>query len=207
MRVLLTAFEPFGGDGVNASADAAALVARGWDHPAAELVTVVLPVSFGGAPRRLDAAIAEHSPDVVVCLGEAGGRTSVTPELRAAPLADARIPDNDGDQPRDRPLDDVEGHLGSRVDAEALAEAIRASGVPADVSGDAGRFVCNAVFRAALTRFAGPACFIHVPAVRQAGPALVGAETDPGVAPASAPLTIDDLAVAVEAVILAVAAR
>lgn len=180
MKILLTAFEPFGGDTVNASLDVARAVRDLWAGPG-ELVTATLSVSFERAPRELLTAIEEQRPDAVVCLGEAGGRDVVTPERWAGAVADARIPDNDGSQPRMLALDDGPDRIGSRLDTDALVVALARAGTPARASDDAGRFVCNAVYRAVLRHFEGPATFIHVPAIRpDHTTALVGAETDEG---------------------------
>lgn len=193
MRILLTAFEPFGGDPVNASHEVLETVRVRWTGPA-KLAAVVLPVTFRGAPLALSDAIAAFGPDAVVCLGEAGGREALTPERWAHHLADARIPDNSGDQPVGRVLDDGPERLGSRIDVDALVAAIAAAGVAAEASEDAGRYVCNATFRAALTVFDGPAAFIHLPAIRAAGAvAGVGRETD-GTAPRRAALMTFDQA-------------
>lgn len=195
MRVLLSGFEPFGGDAENASGAVVAALAESWSDPQVDLVTVVLPVRFDAGPALLASAIARLEPDVVLCLGEAGGRGEITPERWAGPLAEARIPDNAGQQPHAEPLDDNPGRLATGLDADAMAAAIRAAGVPAVPSEDAGTFVCNAVFRAALRDFDGPAGFVHVPAVRRAGtPAGVGAETDAGVDGIELGLSLDDLA-------------
>lgn len=205
MRVLVTGFEPFGGDAVNASREAvaridlASLLALG-----VEAIPVTLPVSFIGGPDALAEAVAEHRPDAVICVGEAGGRTDVTPELNAVNDQEARIADNDGQQPSG-PLDDGVEVLTARIDPETLAAAIRAAGLPASVSEDAGRFVCNAVFRAALVRFDGPADFIHVPGVRETGTAGTGAETDDA-APVTSGLSYDDLGRALTAALASLAA-
>lgn len=178
MRVLITGFEPFGGERFNASGEAARRLALGYRRDGVELVTEILPVSFERGPAALRSAIAAHGPDVVLAVGEAGGRRVVTPETTAVNDQQARIPDNDGATPSG-PLDDGPRTLPSRLPVEALVLAVRGIGVPAEASDDAGRFVCNAVFRAALTGFAGPAGFVHVPALRPVGRAAVGAETDP----------------------------
>lgn len=191
-RVLVTGFESFGGDRVNASQEAVARIdvealrARG-----VEVIRETLPVTFVGGPDALEAAIGQHLPDVVVCVGEAGGRGEVTPELNAVNDQVARIADNDGRQPAGA-LDDGPAVLTATLDPAQLVTAIRDAGIPARVSEDAGRYVCNAVFRASLTRFSGPAAFIHVPAYREVGIAVTGAETD-DVAPVVAELTFDDL--------------
>lgn len=204
MRVLLTGFEPFGGDDVNASAVAVERAAAGWTDPATGLIAEILPVAFVSGPAALRAALERHQPDALISVGEAGGRAVVTPERWAVNAQMARIPDNDGAQPSG-PIDDGPHRLPARLDVDALAEAIAQAGVPAEVSDDAGEFVCNAVFRAALTGFDGPTVFIHVPAWRPDGIAGVGKETD-GSAPVDAELGPDDLAKALQAAVEFVAA-
>lgn len=163
--VLLTGFEPFGGDAVNPSGDAVRAVAAHWDGPE-QLVTAVLPVTFDGAAAQLRALIATHRPDVVVAAGLAGGRGAIGVERIAVNLADARIPDNAGTQPVDEPC--VPGGPDARfatLPVKAIAAAIRDAGIPAEVSHTAGTFVCNHVFFVALDAVdAGvPAGFVHVP--------------------------------------------
>ncbi len=208
MRILVTGFEPFGGDDTNASGTVVARLAQGWSNSSAALFTAVLPVEFDRAPRSLEAAIAAVLPVVVICLGEAGGRSEVTPERWAGPTADARIPDNAGNTPSHKPLDSIVGHLSSRIDVDAMVSSIRAAGVPATVSEDAGRFVCNATFRALLRDHDMPAGFIHLPAVRETGVASVGAETDAsGFRTAGPELGHDELVRAVSAVLDHIAAH
>ncbi|WP_145952785.1 pyroglutamyl-peptidase I [Tessaracoccus aquimaris] len=202
MLVLVTGFEPFGGDTSNASGDAVALL-RERGVPGVDLITATLPVGFASGPAALRTLIARHRPDAVVAVGEAGGRAAVTPEMWAVNAQVARIADNDGLRPTG-PIDDGPERLAARLDVPALVAAIRATGVPAEASEDAGAFVCNAVFRAALTGFDGPAGFVHVPAVREGATAMVGAETDDA-APVAADLTVDDLATALAAVLRAIA--
>lgn len=191
--VLLTGFEPFGGEATNASSELVTSLSK---HPApgVEAVTAILPVTFTGAPQLLAELIAHHRPDVLLCLGEAGGRLEITPEQWAVNEATARIPDNAGAQPVGQRLDDGPDRLPSRLDPAAQVAALQAAGLPAALSSDAGRFVCNAVFRAALTSFTGPAGFIHVPAVRRRGRAMIGAETDVAAAGRRSELSTADLA-------------
>ncbi|WP_225754346.1 pyroglutamyl-peptidase I [Actinotalea sp. Marseille-Q4924] len=148
--VLVTGFEPFGGRPVNASWEAVSRLGRLWRGPE-ELVVDRLPVDFRAAPDRLRALIAEVAPDLVVCVGEAGGRQVVSVERVALNLVDARIPDNAGAAPVDEPV--VHGgptaYLSS-LPVKACAEAVRATGVPAEVSHSAGTFVCNATSYALL---------------------------------------------------------
>ena len=176
--VLLTGFEPFAGDARNPSGEAVHLVADAWDGPE-ELVTAVLPTAFGRSAARLSELLAEHEPDVVIATGLAGGRPWVTPERVAVNLIDARLPDNDGEQPVDEPsLPGAPAAYFSTLPVKAIANAIGADGVPARPSLSAGAFVCNHVFfrlmdavslrtadvRAVADASAGiRAGFIHVP--------------------------------------------
>lgn len=163
--VLLTGFEPFGGDADNPSGDAVRLVADGWEGPG-RLVTAVLPVTFGGAAQQLRDLVDEHRPDVVIATGLAGGRSNVGVERVAVNLIDARIPDNDGQQPVDAPS--VEGapaaHFAT-LPVKTIVRRIGDAGIPAEVSYSAGTFVCNHVFFTALEAAASGtrAGFIHVP--------------------------------------------
>jgi pyroglutamyl-peptidase len=164
--VLLTGFEPFGGATANSSWDAVRIVERDWTH-AATLVTASLPVEFGRAGDDLDALIDLHSPDLVVATGVAGGRAKVTPERVAINLEDARIPDNAGDRPTERPIaEDGPDAFLTRLPVRAMVERMTAAGVPAEVSLTAGAYVCNHVMYRMLRHVAGrdlSAGFVHVP--------------------------------------------
>jgi pyroglutamyl-peptidase len=165
--LLLTGFEPFGGASTNPSRE----IARALDGKSAgrhRIVGAVLPCVFGGASRELDRLLRRHRPAVVVCLGVAEGRAGITPERVAINLEDARIPDNAGVQPRDRPV--VRGGPAaywSTLPVKAIVAALARHGIPAAVSHTAGTFVCNHVFYALLhnvRRRRVKAGFIHVPA-------------------------------------------
>lgn len=164
--VLLTGFEAFDGQGVNASWLAVQEVRDGWDRPEG-LVTACLPVSFRGARQALRTQVAEHLPDVVLCVGEAG-RPAVSIERVAVNLIDARIPDNDGSAPVDVPV--VAGApvaFFTGLPVKACLVAAQRTGVPVEVSGTAGSYVCNATFYALmhlLGRHPGVVGgFVHVP--------------------------------------------
>ncbi|MFE0870053.1 pyroglutamyl-peptidase I [Streptomyces rochei] len=144
-RALITGFAPFGGEHVNPSWQAASLVAA--EPPAGLDVTAVeLPCVFGESLDVLRDAVRTHAPDVVLCLGQAGGRPGVTVERVGINVDDARIPDNAGRQPVDEPV--VPGgpaaHF-STLPVKACVAALREAGVPAAVSNTAGTFVCNHV--------------------------------------------------------------
>ncbi|MGD6743111.1 pyroglutamyl-peptidase I [Streptomyces sp. BH106] len=144
-RILLTGFEPFGGEAVNPSWQAAELVAA--TPPDGLAVTAVqLPCVFGDALTALRAAVTDTRPDLVVSLGQAGGRPGVTVERVAINVDDARIPDNAGAQPIDVPV--VPGGPAayfSTLPVKACVASMREAGVPAALSNTAGTFVCNHV--------------------------------------------------------------
>lgn len=165
--VLLTAFEPFDGQVVNASREAVRLVEAAWDGPD-ELAVRVLPVSFRRARQELRTAVAELSPDVVVCVGEAGGRAAVGVERVAVNVIDARIPDADGSAPVDVPvIAGAPAAFFSTLPVKACWAAVREAGAPAEVSGTAGTYVCNATFYALQHLLHGRegvrSGFVHVP--------------------------------------------
>ena len=151
VRVLLTGFEPFDGRDANASQDAVRAVEEAWADPGVELVVRVLPVSFRRARQQLRVLVAEVEPNVVVCVGEAGGREAVGIERVAVNLIDARIPDADGSAPVDLPvIAGAPAAFFSTLPVKAAALAVADAGVPVEVSGTAGTYVCNATFYALM---------------------------------------------------------
>lgn len=166
--LLLTGFEPFGGDTLNVSWE----VARALDGVQLDgcvVHAVQLPCVFEQAPRVLQAALQRWRPRAVLCLGQAAGRAEVSIERVALNLIDARIPDNAGHQPVDQAV--VPGapvaYL-ARLPLKALVQEVRAQGLgPVGLSQSAGAFVCNQVFfwlMHRLRRRPGvPAGFVHLP--------------------------------------------
>ena len=148
--VLVTGFEPFDGADVNPSGELARRLGE-LGHPDCHLIAEVLPVSFTLAPQQLAAALDAHRPDILLMLGLAENRHAITPERVAINLADARIPDNVGDQPTDAPL---EPHgppaRFTHHPVKQIVHALDAAGIPAQVSLSAGSYVCNAVLYTAL---------------------------------------------------------
>lgn len=168
MRALVTAFDPFGGAAVNVSQQALALLpARAGG---AELATAVLPTSFARAHPALAAAIAREAPELVLCTGQAEGRAALGVERVAINLQDARLPDNDGARPEERPvLAGGPAAYFSTLPAKAVLAALRAAGLPAEISYSAGTFVCNHVFYhlmrlAETSAHRWRAGFLHLPA-------------------------------------------
>lgn len=194
-RVLVTGFGPFDGQSTNASWLAVTAVAARWTGPE-ELAVRELPVSFRGARQHLRTAIAEVEPDLVVCVGEAGGTSAVRVERVAVNVIDARIPDVDGSAPIDVPvIAGAPAAFFSTLPVKACAAAVRDAGVPVEVSNTAGLYVCNATFYA-LQHLLTPRAevrsgFVHVPR----SPAQV-AEGEPA-------LEVEDAATAVLAVVRA----
>jgi pyroglutamyl-peptidase len=165
--VLLTGFEPFAGEAINPSAEIARQL-HGVEIAGHRVVGALLPCVFGAASLELKKQIRATKPALVVCVGQAGGRTEITPERVAINIDDARIPDNAGRQPIDRSI--VRGGPAaywSTLPIKAIVAELRKREIPAAVSQTAGTFVCNHVFYGlmhALRRQKGVrGGFIHVP--------------------------------------------
>src|SRR5437763_10915649 len=167
MKALVTGFEPFGGEAVNPALEAVQrLPAR---LAALEIATAALPAVFGRSLDALEDAIVAADPDIVLCVGQAGGRTALSLERVAINIDDARIADNAGQQPIDHPV--VAGGPSAyfaTLPIKAAAAALREAGLPAIVSNTAGTFVCNHVFYglmhlAATRRLDLRGGFLHVP--------------------------------------------
>lgn len=144
MKVLITGFDPFGGEKVNPAFEAVKLLPD--TIAGASIVKKEVPTVFGKAGDALEGFIREEEPEVVICIGQAGGRSSICPEKVAINLMDARIPDNQGNQPTDQPIkEDGENAYFATVPVKAMVNRIRKKGIPAVVSYSAGTFVCNEI--------------------------------------------------------------
>lgn len=165
-RILLTGFEPFGGQSVNPAWEAVQRVRAPQDT---DLRRLPVPVSFRDCTGVVLRAMEEWQPDILLCVGQAGGRSAVSPERLGINLDDARIPDNRGEQPQDRPIAaGGPNAIFSPLPVKAMAEAIRAAGLPGAVSDSAGTFVCNHLLYSLLLHCRERALpvrtgFIHVP--------------------------------------------
>ena len=178
--VLMTGFDPFGGATVNPSWRAVSAL-DGRRYGAHRVVAAALPTVFGLSVEVLNGLIDLHRPDLVISVGQAGGRTAVSLERIAINVDDARIADNAGAQPLDVPV--VGGGPAayfSTLPIKAMRAAIAAAGLPAEVSQTAGTFVCNHVFYGLMHRLATDPMMrgarggcIHVPWLPEQGvPAL-----------------------------------
>ena len=164
-HLLITGFDPFGGESVNPSWEAVSRLPDViGDY---RLTKLQIPTVFGTAADTVLAAAMEDAPDVILCVGQAGGRDAVTPERIAVNMASARIPDNEGNQPLETPiLPGAPDGIFSTVPVVAMADAITAAGLHGKISNTAGTFVCNDTLYRLLHRFAGTAVragFVHVP--------------------------------------------
>ena len=176
-KVLLTGFEPFGTATSNPSGEIVKQISGD------NIVTAILPVAYTQSAERLLELIAEHNPDVVICLGQAEGRTQITPEKVAINLDDARLADNEGVLRNDMKIIDAgpDGYF-STLPVNEIVEAIKAKGVPATVSLSAGAFLCNHVFYVAQNKFAGTnvrSGFVHVPLMDEQAGEFPGLATMP----------------------------
>ncbi|MFA6840878.1 MAG: pyroglutamyl-peptidase I [Sphaerochaetaceae bacterium] len=198
MKLLLTAFDPFGGDKVNPALEAVKLVSDKVGR--VEVVKLEVPTVFHRSIETVEAAIKKHGPDVVLCVGQAGGRFDMTPERVAINVDDARIPDNEGNQPVDTPIfTDGDPAYFSTLPIKAMVQEIRNAGIPSSVSNTAGTFVCNHLMYGVLYHLkkSHPGTrggFIHVPFI----PAqVIGRPNTPS-------LSLEDIKRGLEAAILAI---
>lgn len=167
MKILVTAFDPFGGEKINPALEAVKLLAD--EIAGAEIVKLEIPTVFHKSAEVMREKALEVKPDMLLCIGQAGGRFAITPERVAINQDDARIPDNEGNQPIDVEIkaDGAPAYF-TTLPIKAMVDKIKAAGVPAAVSNTAGTFVCNHIMYNALylaeKELGGiQAGFIHVP--------------------------------------------
>ena len=142
MKILVTGFDPFGGEKVNPALEVVKSLPS--EIHGAEIHWVEIPTVFYRSAEVLEAEIVRFQPDAVLCIGQAGGRASLTPERIAINQDDARIPDNQGNQPIDTPIRlDGQAAYFSTLPIKAMVQAVKEEGLPATVSNTAGTFVCN----------------------------------------------------------------
>ncbi len=164
-KLLITGFEPFGGESVNPSWEAVCQLPPQVGGYA--LTRLCLPVVFGEAAATVMRTAETLCPDVILCIGQAGGRAAITPELVGINLRHAAIPDNARNQPKDEPI--IPGGdcaYFSTLPVRKMVEAISAVGVQAQVSYSAGTYVCNDLLYTLLVHFRDSETrvgFIHIP--------------------------------------------
>ena len=168
-RVLITGFEPFGGEEINPSWEAVRLLPDRIGE--CSLTKMLVPVVFTEAAERVIKKAREVSADVILSIGQAGGRAGITPEAVAINLCYAKIPDNAGNQPKDEAvMVGGESAYFSTLPVRRIAEAIAEAGIRSEVSYSAGAYVCNDLLYRLLAEFDGNGVgvgFIHVPYVTE----------------------------------------
>lgn len=169
MKILVTGFDPFGGESVNPAWEAVSRLPETING--AEVVRMLIPTSFERAPQAILEKVREYHPDYVISVGQAAGRTAITPERIAINMMNASIPDNDGEQPTEQKIEDngPDGYF-SLLPVVEMVKAIEAAGLPGRISNTAGTFVCNRVMYSVLhachTEFPEMRSgFIHVPCI------------------------------------------
>jgi len=168
-KLLITGSDPFGGETVNPAWEAVKRLpdtVGDWT-----LAKLEIPTVYGMAAEKVLDQAREVEPDVILCIGQAGGRKAITPEMVGINLRHARIADNAGNQPQDEPVAaDGPAAYFATVPVRHMTEAIEAAGLPAAVSYSAGTFVCNDTLYRLLHQYAGTAVragFVHVPFLPQ----------------------------------------
>lgn len=167
MKILVTGFDPFGGEKINPALEAVKLLPD--NIVGAEVIKLEIPTVFRKSLEKIEEAVEIHKPDVVLSIGQAGGRFGITPERVAINIDDARIGDNEGNNPIDSSIyEDGQPAYFSNLPVKAMVQAIKESGLPASLSNSAGTYVCNHVMYGVLYLVEKKyknirAGFIHVP--------------------------------------------
>lgn len=142
MKILVTGFDPFGGEKINPAWEAVKKLPD--TIKGDEIVKEEIPTVYGKSADVCKQAIQKHQPDIVLNIGQAGGRFTITPERVAINVDDARIPDNEGNQPIDQLIQsDGQAAYFTQLPVKAMVENIKRNGFPTAVSNTAGTFVCN----------------------------------------------------------------
>ena len=178
-KILVTGFEPFDKSSLNPSKSIVRELEQ--DSSLVNLETLILPVDFKSAAKLLIEKVDSAKPDVVICLGQAEGRSAITPERVAINIDDARIPDNAGNKPTDAPIviGGPDAYF-STLPVKNLVKVIESVGAPAALSLSAGTFLCNHVFYALQHHCRDrkiESGFIHVPLMESQGSEFPGLPT------------------------------
>ena len=171
MRILITGFDKFGGESINPSSLCVNSLPDNIDN--IEIKKITLPTVFKDSSKVLEENIKSFSPNIVICVGQAGGRSKITPERVAINIDDARIPDNIGNSPIDEIIrKDGENAYFSTLPIKAIVDELNKNNIPSAISNTAGTFVCNHIMYEALyiTSKKYPnikAGFIHIPYIEE----------------------------------------
>ena len=200
MKILLTAFDAFDGESINPALESVRLVPEQIGD--IQIVKLEVPTVFYKSIDTVKEAVEKEQPDAVLCIGQAGGQYDLTPERVAINIDDARIKDNEGNQPIDRPIfpDGAPAYF-STLPVKAMVQEIRAAKIPASVSNSAGTFVCNHLMYGLLDTRAN-----HYPHIRGGFMHVPFAPAQVVNLPAPTPcLGIQDIAAGIEAAVRAIA--
>lgn len=149
MKILITGFDPFGGENINPALEAVKKLPD--TILGSEIIKLEIPTVFRKSLETIEKNIIKHNPDVVISIGQAGGRFGITPERVAINMDDARIKDNEGNQPIDISIyEDGEPAYFSNLPIKAMVKELNDNGIPASISNSAGTFVCNHVMYGVL---------------------------------------------------------
>ena len=144
MKILITGFEPFGGESVNPAYEAVKLLPDMAGD--IQIVKMEIPTVFGEAGKVVETGILQHQPDAVICVGQAGRRADIGVERVAINLVEASIPENAGNQPMDvKVQEDGDTAYFATIPVKAMVKNIKDHGIPASISYTAGTYVCNSV--------------------------------------------------------------
>jgi len=167
MKILVTGFDPFGGEKVNPAFEAVKLLPK--EIKGAEVIGIEIPTVFTKGPEKVKEAILKYKPDAVLNVGQAGGRCGITVEKVGINYKEARIKDNDGNQPSAQLIkEDGETAYFASIPVKAMVENMRKNNIPSSISYTAGTYVCNDVMYSVLymldKEFDGViGGFVHVP--------------------------------------------
>jgi pyroglutamyl-peptidase len=149
MKILITGFDPFGGENINPALEAVKKLPD--TLLGSEIIKLEIPTVFRKSLETIEKNIIKHNPDVVISIGQAGGRFGITPERVAINMDDARIKDNEGNQPIDISIyEDGKSAYFSNLPIKAMVKEMNDNGIPASISNSAGTFVCNHVMYGVL---------------------------------------------------------
>lgn len=149
MKILVTGFDPFGGEKVNPAFEAVKLIPD--EVCGAEVIKVEIPTVFEKGPKVVEEAIEKYNPDVIICVGQAGGRAGISLEKVAVNLRDCSMPDNEGNKMIDRPIaEDGETAYFTTLPVKAMRTYLEEKGIPVHLSYTAGTYVCNDVMYSLL---------------------------------------------------------
>lgn len=170
MKILVTGFDPFGGEKINPALETIKLLPH--EILGTHIIKLEIPTVIGKSLAKIRESVEIENPDVVLSIGQAGGRADISVERIGINIDDYRIPDNEGNQPVDEPV--IQGGPAAyfvTIPIKAVVEKIRAHNIPASISNTAGTFICNHVCYGVAHLAAARAAtgkpmksgFIHIP--------------------------------------------